>query len=1079
MLYKKGRLSVLGAVFAVGALAIGVIKAQNVTTSSVKVQAFAVNGTSPQATENVSFRVLNSSSTQSLSLSEYRLRYWFSDSEQISNIKYSIWWYSLGSNQAVSVNFGGDSAQRFADITWASGIISPNSLAEVQIGINNSDWKPISNTEAYSRASISGFADNNNIALYHGDILVWGTPYNDTIAPPIQDTTELPPDTVAGLPNPLANEIEQAQDYAIWGSGTVRISDRVKINGAVASNAPMEIGADAVIYGDIASSDQINLRSRANITGSVRSPFAPQKQDGVVIGGNSLVQQFPKLSLSEEDSIGLAISGASAININPQAVATIAPGNYTTINIGAGATVTLLPGVIRAYNININPDVKFIIPSGLANTSLISSGNISIGDRSKISFANDTNPIALAIMSTKDFIIGTDCILLGRIVSKNGNLYCGSRTTIAGAIHGSNIDIEPDVKISMPPTLKAFSHSQIAYGPAYRPWRETYLATVSSAVAAVSVWAKSTSSNATLSINAQPNGSSVLLNSQSQTIKIQANDSLKEAFVLGSGKAIYQLQTNKEANYAIRINQSTQCTQGCDGSDWSHELKSLKDGIALARSQGKRVWIGNGTFTPGQANASFIFEPGIAIFGGFKMAVMEDETNRSGALGNVVLSGDNQQNDRNTLAGLLGNKNDNSRHVVKFYRGSGLPYTSVVSGVVVSGGYSSASNGLGAGVEAVSASPVLDYVLLNNNISGQSGAAIYLYSSDSTKITNSYISQNQSPIGAAISSLNTSAFIANGVIQGNQSDSGIFSVTSGTLKLLYSSIGGNNLGAGYLTRTFNGQILFDRSISWLNNYTITQGYIGLPPIWSFSDIQNSTGPTGWKSNIGIDNGSNMNIDPAWNSAQRIDNGSGQLLTENDGLRPNQSSLIKGSISSIQSQIMSADEDLLKFSRMSMTNPGAYIVYSIDPGDLSMGTLDPRTGRWYQDNSVHIYDGPDELIDQKLSTSANYTIRLQVTPQKHVGSQFYGTVSMKDETGTTVSSTATLQFYRLSTENGKWIYYSLVNNAGGTYVSGQSLLLVADQSLDGRSFPRVRSLFVQSGKQAYSLHVDVPKSQFNN
>jgi len=419
-------------------------------SSGVDVQSFSSSGSTPQGVENTSIRIGNASTSQAIDLRQYKIRYWFSDSEAISNINANVWWYSLGSSGDVSVSFGGDSAQRYAEISFANGVIAASSYAEVQFGINNNDYKSLCNDSNYSKSSSTGFTENLKITVYRHDTLVWGTqPLASSIDTSTTSTTDTSSSstqtgsttgsvTDASLYDSLTENIQQ---YAVWGIQSVNISDRVQVNGKVGSGKFVEIGADGKIYGNVNSSDSVFLRSRAHVTGNIQVPQAPVEQTNIVVDGNVNAVAFPKLAFAGEDSILAVANGTNAYNVGPRTQAVLNPGTYSTITIGAGAIVTINPGVIRATSVYVNPDAVLIIPSGLAATSFVATQSITIGDRVTIEFTNNPNPVSLSFLSAKDIAIGNDWNP-HRLLDRSDGIvlrFTGIKTGTGTAMHGQRL----------------------------------------------------------------------------------------------------------------------------------------------------------------------------------------------------------------------------------------------------------------------------------------------------------------------------------------------------------------------------------------------------------------------------------------------------------------------------------------------------------------------------------------------------------------------------------------------------------------------------------------------------------------
>lgn len=130
-----------------------------------------------------------------------------------------------------------------------------------------------------------------------------------------------------------------------------------------------------------------------------------------------------------------------------------------------------------------------------------------------------------------------------------------------------------------------------------------------------------------------------------------------------------------------------------DGSSWVHAYPDLA--VALAAARSGEVWIAAGRYRLTNKTASFHLPSDVAVFGGFS-GTETDRAQRDPAANRTILSGDVLGDDQ--PGGV--NRTDNAEHVV---RGAGLGGASVLDGVEVTGGESTA-NGAGAGIELSAAS---------------------------------------------------------------------------------------------------------------------------------------------------------------------------------------------------------------------------------------------------------------------------------------------------------------------------------------------------------------------------------------
>lgn len=338
---------------------------------------------------------------------------------------------------------------------------------------------------------------------------------------------------------------------------------------------------------------------------------------------------------------------------------------------------------------------------------------------------------------------------------------------------------------------------------------------------------------------------------------------------------------------------------------------------------GDQIWVKQGVHYPATAGGvaiSFDMKDGVAIYGGFA----GDESaleQRDPALHTTILSGDIDQNDTNldgnfiaeTTADLIG---ANSFHVVT---GFNLSDSAVLDGIVINAGKAAGGNTLdrGAGLYFYYSSPVLRNLLIIGNYATHAGGGLCNWFSP-TRLENVTILSNQANYGGGIYNVTSQIKFFNGKILHNSSGtwgggilndtsqpqfvnvvvSGNTSFAGGGLMNYHSShavltnvtFSGNSAskGGGMLNDYYSNPILTN-VVMWgdqaplkpeIFNTAVT-GNVNIPNI-SHSLIQGSGGSgAGWDTSLGVDAGSNIDIDPLFLDANGADDIFGTL---DDNLR---------------------------------------------------------------------------------------------------------------------------------------------------------------------------------------------------
>jgi len=178
-----------------------------------------------------------------------------------------------------------------------------------------------------------------------------------------------------------------------------------------------------------------------------------------------------------------------------------------------------------------------------------------------------------------------------------------------------------------------------------------------------------------------------------------------------------------------------------DGSTWSRAFDSLTDALAVAQP-GDQIWVAEGKYTPeapAGRDATFLIPDGVGVFGGF-VGNENSLAGRGDPLDPLVfLDGE--------LSGTT-----NSYHVVTF---DGAGSNTVLDGFSIVNGIAdgtSTAQKRGAGIYATDSSPILQNLIVENNIADGNGGGVYLAGTTSnfTQIIDCFVRDNTALLGGGI-----------------------------------------------------------------------------------------------------------------------------------------------------------------------------------------------------------------------------------------------------------------------------------------------------------------------------------------
>lgn len=347
-----------------------------------------------------------------------------------------------------------------------------------------------------------------------------------------------------------------------------------------------------------------------------------------------------------------------------------------------------------------------------------------------------------------------------------------------------------------------------------------------------------------------------------------------------------------------------------NGNTWENAYVDLQSALDNYPCLGAEIWVARGTYFPTSApdgfsvnlrDRAFHVVDDVKMYGGF----LGDEdllTERNSILNETVLSGDLLNDDvitgRGSTLAISGNS-ENTYHVLA---AANLTFGSIIDGFTISGGYADGSNSMnfagtylsrntGGGLILANSNLILSNLLLKNNVSTYGGGAIIKNNSNATFLNSILEKNNASLMGGGIYLDDSDLTLTNTKAVGNSGEYGgvIYSSSISNINLLNSifshnyansnggvvqgnSISGNMTNCTFVKNaatnygnsfsisasnlTFSNNILWDDGNNEISKSSSTLTF-------NNNIIKGSGGSNNWNNSYGIDNGNNLDSNPAF------------------------------------------------------------------------------------------------------------------------------------------------------------------------------------------------------------------------
>ena len=247
-----------------------------------------------------------------------------------------------------------------------------------------------------------------------------------------------------------ANSASCGDALAIFSVQDMTLADRVKTTGQVRSNGAFELGADAVIQGNLYGGSSAFLRERAQIQGNAVIYGALSRQNGTVITG--ILTQGQALTSCSLPTLPSLTVGTQNVTVSNDQIIQLAPGNYGDVVVYSRATLKLRSGTYRFKSFQVDTDVKFELDARSSLLDVQVRDFMTLGDRFVMNTTAGSVPSLIQFTSrqTADLRLGTDSKFVGNLLAPNALVIINSRPNqqgqaqFYGRLQAKKVNIQPD-----------------------------------------------------------------------------------------------------------------------------------------------------------------------------------------------------------------------------------------------------------------------------------------------------------------------------------------------------------------------------------------------------------------------------------------------------------------------------------------------------------------------------------------------------------------------------------------------------------------------------------------------------------
>lgn len=1016
------------------------------------------------------FRIYNRG-TQEVVLQNVSLEYDFTDQHPLAAFSSDVWWYSQGQQNQVQVSVASGSNQsKILRLNFLSGKIPAQGFAEIQMRLYTSNWDNFDETDDPSFLNTSVFTENSMVRLVNG-VIPSSIAMSSSVAPTSSSMALAP--IISG-------------NHAILAANSIYLADRttasVSIQGGIAANGSMEVGADATISGSAMAGSNLFLRERAFLGGFAKYGAQFTQQNGVIITNGIIHEAFAE----ELPTVPAVVAGSVALLFEPnQGRIALAPGVYGALTLRNGNQLVLSSGEYRFESIWTEPDCELIIDNREGLVQVNVKGAVRFGDRNNMSFLGNVNALdfQLAQSDASRLDFGTDGNYWGRFIAPQSDVRIPSRVGLRGWIAAKSAQVEPDTRLCTPPLFEDLTHSEGAYGPEFNAFTPSYFAVVPTETAELIVTPYA-EKGVTVSVNGSVATTPVRIASGVTNIEMKVFDAAKESFLSGCGTSAYRLKVTSSNDYMIKAYAISSCQGGaCDGSSWASGYKSISEAYQAARASGKEIWIATGSYSV-SGNGQHITS-GTEIFGGFAGQDSETKIARKATAYDVEITGDAAGDDPAVPTPGSGNALNNAKHV---FLAEGRMIN--LNGITIRNGMATGTGdeSVGGGIYLKEGSLFLSQSRLINNGSFAGGAGVAALGR--IELSQVEVSGNLAVHGngAGISVSDSSVSLDQVVMYGNNAQdgegAGLFA-TSSTVRIMATLFANNQASITGGAMMLQNCILDSRNTTIHGNYpnglVVGAGVSGKASNMIFSANQGvdvvGTGPTisNTLASTVLPGSSNIAGQPTYQGLSNLIGVDNRWGTFDDGLR-----IVYSTIGTENGNpALASSADLSDMDWNGKPSMGAYKPIPAPKAGEVFGRFDNAGTFVSVVGGIRIITGnPDANMVQTLALSEFYRI-IQVGVEKHdrtnVGS-FDAYLVALDQNGNALPGASELKvkLYKVGQKDGNYLFRSVTAPIGSSGYQGKPLLFTDNPSLQGE---RAEAYVLYATGAMKTVGYRVPKSQF--
>ena len=330
----------------------------------------------------------------------------------------------------------GTRAERYPHHRFWAEILNPNYPAApagaVSGGPNSSLQDPFAAGLLTGCAPQRCFVDNiqawsvNEITINWNAPFAWVTAYLDEYATNVSTKFHIPASIIA------------TERFTISDRSSVRTHP----SGNIYAGRGFELGANAIVQGNVFVAGQALLRSQAIIDGNLSLNATLTSQAGSSVE-NLVEDALVTLPVIPTFTVNVGLDDV-IVNTNQNII--LEPGSYDNVIIRAHGQLVLAEGEYHFRSLTIESSAQLTVDNTSLETAILIEQGLHINNSVVISSAASTD-LTLYSNTQQTVTIGHNVVLTGNLIVPQGDVTVQARGIVA-KIAAKNITLEPDVQIN-------------------------------------------------------------------------------------------------------------------------------------------------------------------------------------------------------------------------------------------------------------------------------------------------------------------------------------------------------------------------------------------------------------------------------------------------------------------------------------------------------------------------------------------------------------------------------------------------------------------------------------------------------